>query len=98
MLRHKRLIAAVLLALLRLSFTAAPAWADEIERVIPPPGIELKEEDATRLWKGLEEQEQRVRTARLDDDVEPDLEIYLKAVRYALEHGEFFGDANGGIV
>jgi pimeloyl-ACP methyl ester carboxylesterase len=71
--------------------------AAENVRAVPPPGISVPPEDAARLQAGLARlngqlaglrsqlREKPALLAQL-----PDVEIYAKAVRYALQYNEFF--------
>src|SRR5438477_8095842 len=83
---------------------ACPARADgpqdnvaEKVRPIPPLGIAVPEVDRQRLKRGLEILQREIadlpaqvklKPALLD--LLPDVQIYEKAVRYALEYNEFF--------
>ncbi len=88
------------LAIAAISTARADGPSDnsaEHVRAVPPPGISVPPEDAARLKAGL---------AALDDQIVglrnqlrekpalmaelPDVEIYAKAVRYALQYNEFF--------
>ncbi len=66
-------------------------------RPIPPKGVAVPEADARELKAGLDELKQELdalpaalkgKPALLD--LIPDVEVYHKAVRYAVEYGEFF--------
>ncbi len=63
-------------------------------RPIPPPGIAVPEADRAELEAGLRELGEAIAALRPSFRERPDLladvEIYHKAVRYALHHGEFF--------
>jgi predicted esterase len=66
-----------------------------IARQLPPPGIELSAEDARELAEQLDRTTERLQRylAGADGSVRElavDVEVYLKAVRFALEEGEFF--------
>ena len=68
-------------------------------RPVPPPGIQVPEADRAELEQGLADLEKAIaglaakpaNAAHL-----PDIRIYQQAVRYALQHNEFFapGDLN----
>lgn len=65
-----------------------------IDRRIPPAGIQLKPEDETRLSSQLEAATRRLselssRVERAEENL-ADVEVLLKAVRFALLHGEFY--------
>jgi dienelactone hydrolase len=77
------------------------AWADgpadniaEKARPIPPPGIAVSEGDRVELQTGLDALAREIHALRAAPtkraDLLPDVEILHKAVRYALEGGEFF--------
>jgi Prolyl oligopeptidase family len=82
----------------------APALADgprdnvpENVRPIPPPGINVPEKDAEELRAGLADLRKQLdalpgalksKPALLE--LTPDIEIFHKAVRYALDYNEFF--------
>ena len=70
--------------------------ADKV-RPVPPPGISVSPEDVARLSErlaNLDEQisglRKQLRDKRALHAQLPDVEIYAKAVRYALEYNEFF--------
>lgn len=67
---------------------------DPIPRRLPPPGINLPEFDQQRLT--VQSKELRARLAKLaatqKTPIDPDIEVFLKAVDWALEFNEF-GDA-----
>ncbi len=78
---------AVLVAIL-----VAPLLAQQAERplhLIPPPGVQVSEADQRQLRAGLDRL-----TARMDairsNPAWPDVEIFRKAVAYALDGNEFF--------
>jgi hypothetical protein len=67
-------------------------------RPVPPPGVKIADADRTELQAGVEtlgETIEMLRTALKDKpallDLLPDLQIYHKAVRYALDYDEFLG-------
>jgi predicted esterase len=74
----------------------ARAESPAIQRILPPPGIELTPQDAESLESAttrLGQQLQEVAAGLSDQDRArwlPDVAIYHKAVRYALDHGEFY--------
>src|SRR5258706_2644005 len=87
------------LALL-LTISALPAIADgpqdnrtENVRPVPPPGVAVPEADRAELQAGLAEFDRlltSIRATRTKPDLLADVEIYHKAVRYALQYNEFF--------
>jgi hypothetical protein len=70
--------------------------AQQIAKRIPPPGIAVPDGVRAALGEKLERLQQELaaidRAGISDHDMRwwPDLQIYEKAVRYALEHNEFF--------
>ncbi len=83
-------------------FLAAVAWADgpkdnlaDQVRPIPPPGVAVPEADAKSLQQGLTELRAAIHAAAKAQqknpklaDLLPDLEVYHKAVDWALKHNE----------
>jgi hypothetical protein len=94
----------LLLGVLALSITLAAVRADgpgdnlaDRVRRIPPPGIAVAPADRVELEAGLGELASAIDALRrgFHDqpamlDLLPDVEIYHKAVHYALKYGEFF--------
>lgn len=80
MLRHL----AFTMALIAGLTTYSQLQADSIPRTIPPKGIELPEMDRSRLESRLD----KLQAANEASD--PDIAVYLKAVRYALDNDEFY--------
>lgn len=80
-----------ILGLLSLGW-AATACADipAIERKLPPQGIEIPAKERQKL----EADSSRLRDAlgAVDNQHSPDVEVFLKAVDYALLHGEFYNE------
>lgn len=88
------------------SICLAPLPADDlppikpIERRIPPPGVDIGDEARAKIQTRLDALDERYNALRkgLHKDEEPDrltdpltdAEVYLKAVRFALMHGEFY--------
>ncbi len=82
------------------AIVAAPRCAAEpwqpIQRHLPPAGIEVPADDRQRLTKHLERLEKQrdaLRAGDLSDAMASlviDVDIYLKALRFALEESEFF--------
>jgi predicted esterase len=62
-----------------------------IARPVPPPGVALSEADRTRLSSTLAELEKRLAAAT--SPLKADVEIFTKAVRYALAYDEFWDAA-----
>ncbi len=91
---------AATLAIVMMSTAMADGPADnEADKVrpVPPPGISVPPEDAARLQAALAQLDSQL--AGLRDPLRekpallaqlPDVEIYAKAVRYALQYNEFF--------
>ena len=67
-----------------------------IERRLPPEGMELQDVDYERIHTRLIDVEQQYREATpavLQKSLKtflPDVAIYIKSVRYAIDHGEFY--------
>ncbi len=91
---------AAILAIAAISTALADGPADNVAenvRAVPPPGISVSPEDAARLAAGLAELDDKLAGLRNQLREEPallvelpDVEVYAKAVRYALEYDEFF--------
>jgi Prolyl oligopeptidase family len=88
----------VTLLLLCATFVRADGPKDNIPdnvRKVPPPGIKLSDQDRKELAEELKKLQYAL--AVLEEKIKPearpylpDVEIYEKAVRYALEYDEFF--------
>jgi len=62
-------------------------------RSIPPDGIQVPKSDRTMLFNELKKLEKEIsdlRQGAVSDLLIPDVEIFSKAVRYALEYDEFY--------
>jgi hypothetical protein len=86
--------ATLLLCLASLSALAADA-IPPIPRVLPPEGLEIPAEVRSRLETRLAAIRKRLEANRNpwlypSDHVNPDVDIFLKAVDYALRHREFY--------
>ena len=81
------------LALARCAFAQqeTPAEWPEIERKLPPPGIEIPAEVRAGFEKRLDEFDRQAGALR-GHELFADVEIFAKALRYALDHGEFYSD------
>ncbi len=73
-------------------------------RPVPPPGISVSPEDAARLKANLAKLDDQLAGLRIQlrESPElyaelPDVEIYAKAVRYALQYNEFFEPREIGV-
>jgi pimeloyl-ACP methyl ester carboxylesterase len=87
----------------------APAHADgpadnSLDKVrrIPPPGIVVPEKDARELEAGLAKLASNIEAIKREQkgqvlDLLPDVEIYEKAVRWALKYHEFFNVREIGV-
>jgi predicted esterase len=82
-----------LLSLLALSLLCTAARAADaippIARVLPPEGLEIPADVRTRLEARLATTKKRLEAVN-NADLKPDIEIYTKAVDYALRHREFY--------
>lgn len=78
-------------------FAAGPSHADElppippIPRLLPPVGIEIPAEVRQRLETRLAATKKRLDEIE-DFDQEPDVEIFIKAVEFAVLHREFYSE------
>jgi pimeloyl-ACP methyl ester carboxylesterase len=91
---------AATVAIAAISTAMADGPADNVVeqvRAVPPPGISVPPKDAARLKTGLAELDELLAGLRNQSREKPallaelpDVEIYAKAVRYALEYDEFF--------
>lgn len=89
-----------------LLFTVDLAQADgpvdnrpESVRQIPPPGIDVRSEDRTRLQAQLDDLHEQMATLERRDDefvqsLLPDVEIFARAVDQALRFNEMFSEAD----
>src|SRR5437764_1307188 len=62
-------------------------------RPVPPPGVAVPEADRAELASdldGLGKMIESLRSMNLSTDLRADVEVYHKAVRYALQYNEFF--------
>ena len=66
------------------------AAAPRIERRLPPPGIEIPVEDRERLETRLGELKSQLQMIEVGK--RPDVEVFLKAVNYAILHNEFYSE------
>ncbi|MCC6884087.1 MAG: hypothetical protein IT576_18140, partial [Verrucomicrobiales bacterium] len=68
---------------------AAAAEPEEITRILPPPGIELPAD-----WRaGIEARMKKMQEDWWDlegEDLFPDVAVFHKAVRFAIDNGEFY--------
>lgn len=69
----------------------AESWPPVIERVLPPLGIEVAAEVRSRFEAGLEEFSKRAQALRGHADF-ADVEVFAKALRYAINLGEFYSE------
>lgn len=75
-----------------LSFAAEA----KIPRIIPPAGIDVPAVELKRIEEALAKAESRVDTAKASKALKADVAVYTKAVRYAVDHGEFFDAKDTG--
>jgi dienelactone hydrolase len=57
---------------------------------IPPPGVQIPPADRTELEAGVKQLAQEIGSIKEHGDLLPDVQIYHKAVDWALRHDEFF--------
>ena len=72
-----------------------PVCAEEfppIQRYLPPVGLQPPDSLATHLQERLSLLRQKLSTTESPVKPNPDVEIYLKAVDYALRHHEFYNE------
>lgn len=94
---HRHLFATYgCLALLTLEATAAENALENV-KTVPPPGITLSDTDRVELEKGVLEFGKEIESLRADLgrkptllDLLPDVQIYHKAVDWALRYHEFY--------
>ena len=85
-------LGAGLIALVTLSPSIADGQKDNSTdnvRPVPPKGVAVAEADGKELKAGLDELQKAIDELK-GQELLPDVEIYHKAVRYAVEYGEFF--------
>jgi hypothetical protein len=70
-------------------FAAATLHAADFKR-IPPPGIAIPDADRAELSAGVDALRKDIDAAKLDARELPNVEIFLKAVDWALRYDEFF--------
>lgn len=85
----------LLLAARPLCARAAGDAIAPIPRKLPPPGVAIADDDRVRLKTSAARLARRLEAARKQLDARarerlPDVEIYLKAVQFALENDEFY--------
>ncbi|MDE3196236.1 MAG: prolyl oligopeptidase family serine peptidase [Acidobacteriota bacterium] len=72
-----------------LFLIAVSAFAQRPLHLIPPPGVPVPEADQRALKNGIARLAARVEAQKANPHI-PDVEIFLKAVKYAFEGNEFF--------
>ena len=85
-------VALILLCVLPVAADGERDNNQENVRPIPPPGVAVPEPDKSELEAGLRTLGDEIAPLRgqTKADLLADVEIYHKAVRYALQHNEFF--------
>ena len=61
-----------------------------IPRLLPPPGVEIPKEERAKLEARLATVIKAIDDAKVDKDLKPDIQIYTKAVHWALDFDEFY--------
>ncbi|MEX2213119.1 MAG: prolyl oligopeptidase family serine peptidase [Phycisphaeraceae bacterium] len=61
-----------------------------IPRLLPPKGVTIEKGDRDKLEARLAEVNKAIAAAKLSEDLLPDVAIYTKAVRWALDFDEFY--------
>ena len=89
---HKVRTVAAVLFVLAVAGRAPTAEIPPIPRKLPPPGIAIPAEERAKLQAAADAFAARLKLFRATGDQEllPDVEIYLHAVQLALENDEFF--------
>jgi pimeloyl-ACP methyl ester carboxylesterase len=82
------LVPLVVVSLLAGARGAVAVEFEAIPRVLPPVGLEIPEEVRERLQSRLAETKRRLEA--IADEARPDVEIFTKAVEFALAHREFY--------
>lgn len=77
-------------------FLTASAHGQRAARTLPPPGITLDEPTIGRLQETLGRLNKRINNLESDATLRPDVEIFAKAVGFALRHGEFYHEREAG--
>ena len=77
-----------------LSLSVLVAGAEPIKRRLPPPGIELSPAQVAEIKAARDHVAERLVGVEPSNPRSADLEIYHKAIRYALEFGEFYKKAD----
>src|SRR5690348_3155537 len=84
-------IGLIVISLLLASVARAQEWKP-IPRRLPPAGTALSADQKQQLQEAWKKLDARIRAARpdLSDELLPDVEIYSKAIRFALDFDEFY--------
>lgn len=82
-------------AVLAFGDRALAADPPVIKRVLPPPGIDLPAAEMKTIRARLASAEAQAKAQYGADPIDPDIEIFLKAVRFAVDLGEFFSPGDG---
>ena len=90
MARGRKTFTCVLLLGLVLVTSSLAAPIPPIKRTIPPVGIKLPKEQVSALQARLKSLQTRFNGVAKTHGRDADIEVYLKAVRYALQHREFY--------
>ncbi len=86
-------LSSTLLLTLTLALTHAPAQTAPVPpatKRVPPKGVEIPAEERTKLEAGVQELAAELKKIPADAPLRPDVEIFLKAVDWALRYDEFF--------
>src|SRR5688572_20884786 len=68
---------------------ADDAWKP-VPRRLPPAGVKIDDASRKEIEAGLAKLQERLKSFNGDAQFLPDIQVYEKAVRYALLHGEFW--------
>ncbi|HEV7405677.1 MAG TPA: prolyl oligopeptidase family serine peptidase [Chthoniobacteraceae bacterium] len=92
-------LSSILLLTLALSPAFAYAQAAPVPpatKRVPPKGVEIPAEERTKLEAGVQELAAELKKIPADAPLRPDVEIFLKAVDWALRYDEFFNPKQTG--
>ncbi len=92
-------LSSTLLLTLTLALTHVPAQTGPVPpatKRVPPKGVEIPAEERTKLEAGVQELAAELKKIPADAPLRPDVEIFFKAVDWALRYDEFFNAKQTG--